>query len=284
MLLWPLQPCQSRDTLHINSEGSLKPSRMDSDQGNLGVPLLSMHVETWWTAGISQDCSKTQLPSILPSNTSILPIPYPHPSVWLALPHTLAFALPHPGQQDALWSTPETSPRLSTTAFLSDPAPHLMHHSRATSHLDQAQWLRVSACWLPRWPQRLRLSRSYMEQRCLQRVPRRRTAMSCGGGLTVARTCLSHVKAPALFNISGSECAQPPRMDVSSKKIEIHIPVGSLNGPVMCCSVSPCDRRDRMEDAQLLGEGAVGYSEHLQPPEQNNTGAQESPLSGVSSS
>lgn len=46
-----------------------------------------------------------------------------------------------------------------------------------------------------------------------------------------------------------------PRMDVSSEQIEICIPVGSLNGPVMCGWVSPCDRRDRMEDVQLLGEG-----------------------------
>lgn len=44
-------------------------------------------------------------------------------------------------------------------------------------------------------------------------------------------------------------------MDVSSKQIEICIPVGSLNGPVMCSWVSPCDRRDRIEDVQLLGEG-----------------------------
>lgn len=44
-------------------------------------------------------------------------------------------------------------------------------------------------------------------------------------------------------------------MDVSSEQIEICIPVGSLNGPVMCGWVSPCDRRDRMEDVQLLGEG-----------------------------
>lgn len=60
-----------------------------------------------------------------------------------------------------------------------------------------------------------------------------------------------------------------------SKQIEICIPVGSLNGPVMCRSVSPCDRRDGTEDARPLGEGAVSYSEHLQPPEQNNAGAQE---------
>lgn len=64
-----------------------------------------------------------------------------------------------------------------------------------------------------------------------------------------------------------------PRMDVSSKQIEICIPVGSLNGPVMCRSVSPCDRRDRMEDAQLLREGKASYSEPLQQPEQSNTGA-----------
>jgi len=44
-------------------------------------------------------------------------------------------------------------------------------------------------------------------------------------------------------------------MDDSSEQIEICIPVGSLNGPVMRCLVSPCDRRDSMEDTWLLGEG-----------------------------
>lgn len=73
-------------------------------------------------------------------------------------------------------------------------------------------------------------------------------------------------------------------MDVSSKQIEICIPVGSLNGPVMCRSVSPCDRRDRMEDARLLREGEVSYSKPLQQPEQSNTSASESSLSEVTSS
>lgn len=50
-----------------------------------------------------------------------------------------------------------------------------------------------------------------------------------------------------------------PRMEVSSKQIEICMPVGSLNGPMTCLSVSPCDRRDRMEDVQRLGEGEVSY-------------------------
>lgn len=62
-------------------------------------------------------------------------------------------------------------------------------------------------------------------------------------------------------------------MDVSSKQIEICIPVGSLNGPVMCHLVSPCDRRDSMEDAWLLREGELSYSEPLQQPEQSNAGA-----------
>lgn len=48
------------------------------------------------------------------------------------------------------------------------------------------------------------------------------------------------------------------RMDVSSEQIEICIPVGSLNGPVMRHLVSPCDRHDRMEDAWWLREGGVG--------------------------
>lgn len=73
-------------------------------------------------------------------------------------------------------------------------------------------------------------------------------------------------------------------MDVSSKQIEICIPVGSLNGPVMCCSVSPCDRRDGMEDAGLLREGEVSYLKPLRQPEQSNTGAYKSSVSEVISS
>lgn len=74
-----------------------------------------------------------------------------------------------------------------------------------------------------------------------------------------------------------------PRMDVSSKQIEICISVGSLNSPVMRGSVTPCDRRDGMEAARLLRE-EVSYSEPLQQPKWNNTGAQESSLSEVTSS
>lgn len=98
-------------------------------------------------------------------------------------------------------------------------------------------------------------SMGYMEQ--MPCIPRRHTAISCREMLHGVQwhMCLSHVKAPSLFNISGFECAQTPEMDVSSEQIEICIPVGSLNGPVMCSSVSPCDRHDRMEDMQLLGEG-----------------------------
>lgn len=74
------------------------------------------------------------------------------------------------------------------------------------------------------------------------------------GGTHVLQPCESTVP----FQYFRIRVCSALRMDVSSEQIEICIPVGSLNGPVMRHLVSPCDRHDRMEDAWWLREGGVG--------------------------
>lgn len=163
--------------------------------------------------GISQDCCGMQPLSILPSNTSILPMPSPGPSVWMALPYTPAFALPRLRKHNAIWSTPETlsMPRLKPTISPPSLGPHLMHHSRTTS------------C-----PERVGNSSISQLAGCIEDFSTcasvRATRSACSafpedawpflagedcaecGGTHVPQPCESTIP----FNISGSECAQTP--------------------------------------------------------------------------
>lgn len=91
------------------------------------------------------------------------------------------------------------------------------------------------------------------------------------GATHVPQPCESTVP----FQYFRIQVCSAPRMDFSSEQTEIHIPVGSLSGPVMHHLVSPCDRRDRME---LRGGSGKGEPE-LEPshqPEQSKAGAQKS--------
>lgn len=81
------------------------------------------------------------------------------------------------------------------------------------------------------------------------------------GHLLQGRTTDTHVPQPCEsivpFQYFRIQVRSAPRMDFSSEQIEICLPVGSLNGPVMRHLVSPCDRRDRMEDVWWLREGGA---------------------------